>query len=314
MATGTTNLLYYHDENLEDGAEDGSYRYAGSNPNNYVCFGSDASNCPTSNLYRIIGFIPVDVVTDSTTNPETTERQVLYKLIKNDYATSSELGMTSAGNADLCYGYGSCTYGGVTENEIISNTDAFYWSGSDNNQSNTWSDSTLNTEALNATFLNNFSNICQNKIANVMWKVGGALTDDIYFGYAMNTLYNNEITNSGVNAEEPTSDGKTEISNKIGLMYISDYGYSSLQESWDSYISNFWENASILSHVWLYRGVSELTITRTSDATSNTIIIFHGQTDFNHVGGVRPTFYLNSNVIIDRTLHAGTLADPYRIS
>lgn len=33
---GTDENLYYHDENLEGGAGDNSYRYAGANPNNYV--------------------------------------------------------------------------------------------------------------------------------------------------------------------------------------------------------------------------------------------------------------------------------------
>lgn len=36
-------------------ANDDSYRYTGANPNNYVCFGSTASTCPSDNLYRIIG-------------------------------------------------------------------------------------------------------------------------------------------------------------------------------------------------------------------------------------------------------------------
>ena len=55
--TGTDgeNDLYYHDADLANGAGDNSYRYAGANPNNYVCFGSDAVTCPSDNLYRIIG-------------------------------------------------------------------------------------------------------------------------------------------------------------------------------------------------------------------------------------------------------------------
>lgn len=47
--------LVYHGTNLAGGANDGSYRFVGSNPNNYVCFGSDAASCPANNLYRIIG-------------------------------------------------------------------------------------------------------------------------------------------------------------------------------------------------------------------------------------------------------------------
>ncbi len=54
------NGLYYHDgsgsyTNAAREAGDNSYRYAGTNPNNYVCFGSDAAICPNKNLYRIIG-------------------------------------------------------------------------------------------------------------------------------------------------------------------------------------------------------------------------------------------------------------------
>ena len=49
------NGIYYHDADLANGAKDNSYRYAGANPNNYVCFGSDAAICPEDNLYRIIG-------------------------------------------------------------------------------------------------------------------------------------------------------------------------------------------------------------------------------------------------------------------
>ena len=52
--------IYYHDgvgsyTNASQEAEDNSYRYSGANPNNYVCFGSDAAVCPNANLYRIIG-------------------------------------------------------------------------------------------------------------------------------------------------------------------------------------------------------------------------------------------------------------------
>ena len=59
LYTGTQgdNNIYYHDSTLANGAGDNSYRYAGSSEttNNYVCFGSTESPCPTDNLYRIIG-------------------------------------------------------------------------------------------------------------------------------------------------------------------------------------------------------------------------------------------------------------------
>ncbi len=52
------NNIYLHNGSGTYGsleASDGSYRYSGANPNNYVCFGSDASSCPSNNLYRIVG-------------------------------------------------------------------------------------------------------------------------------------------------------------------------------------------------------------------------------------------------------------------
>ena len=54
------NGLYYHNgsgsyTNANQEAGDNSYRYSGTNPNNYVCFGTDAATCPNDNLYRIIG-------------------------------------------------------------------------------------------------------------------------------------------------------------------------------------------------------------------------------------------------------------------
>ena len=67
--------IYIHNSTLTNGAGDNSYRYAGANPNNFICFGSDATTCPDDNLYRIIGVIDGKV-----------------KLIKYDYANSNLLG------------------------------------------------------------------------------------------------------------------------------------------------------------------------------------------------------------------------------
>ena len=54
QGTSVSNI-YIHNSALTNGAGDNSYRYAGANPNNYVCFGSEATTCPDANLFRIIG-------------------------------------------------------------------------------------------------------------------------------------------------------------------------------------------------------------------------------------------------------------------
>ena len=60
LGDGRVDGIYYHDgvgtyTNADQEAGDNSYRYAGADPNNYVCFGSDETTCPADNLYRIIG-------------------------------------------------------------------------------------------------------------------------------------------------------------------------------------------------------------------------------------------------------------------
>lgn len=52
--------LYLHNSSLTNGVKDNSYRFAGANPNNFVCFKKDAKSdgsCDVNNLYRIIGII-----------------------------------------------------------------------------------------------------------------------------------------------------------------------------------------------------------------------------------------------------------------
>ena len=79
LYTGTqgANSIYYHDASLTNGAGNNSYRYAGASDqvNNYVCFGSTTTPCPTDNLYRIIG------VFDTQVGENQTEQRV--KLIKS---------------------------------------------------------------------------------------------------------------------------------------------------------------------------------------------------------------------------------------
>ena len=141
LYTGTQgeNSIYYHDSNLTNGANDNSYRYAGANPNNYVCFGSDESTCPTDNLYRIIGVFNNQI-----------------KLIKYDYANSNLLGTDGDYSTETYKKSGFETYKG--ELDFVNQ---YYWNykndtSINNGQgSNTWSTSLLNKTNLNTNYLNN---------------------------------------------------------------------------------------------------------------------------------------------------------------
>ena len=126
--------IYYHDADLANGANDNSYRYAGANPNNYVCFGSDEATCPADNLYRVIGVFNGQV-----------------KLIKADYATSAQLGTDGDFYNESysgIFGGDSSYYKGSLDQSTVP---IYYWNGTD---VNTWSTSELNTVNLNTNYLN----------------------------------------------------------------------------------------------------------------------------------------------------------------
>ena len=67
---------------------------------------------------------------------------------------------------------------------------------------------------------------------------------------------------------------------------------------------------------WIYSAISEWTITRASDYTGESYVIDEtGRiwvTGVNYNKGIRPTFYLNSDV--EYAGGTGTQTDPYRIS
>ncbi len=304
-------VIYQHNENMEYSANDGSFRYAGANPNNYVCFGSTATTCPADNIYRIIGLIPVDVVTDdSNPNNIETETQMLYKLIKNDYETETTLGITKAGTASK-NSDSACPEGNLP----AYNVDSFHWKGAAaNSDYNTWSMSTLNTVGLNTNAYGLFSSLWQNKIANVVWNVGGNHLNNIN-GVRLRKVYENEIINP---VTDNTQDGKKTYIAKIGLLYVSDYGYAFNRMFWNDVLMGSSGDLIRNSSNWLYRGVNEWTITRISSNTTeairinNTGVIVRRNVNYSDVG-VRRVFYLTEDTEIDMANYAGTLTDPYRI-
>ena len=250
------NGLYYHDgvgtyTNADQEAGDNSYRYAGANPNNYVCFGSDVASCPSDNLYRIIGVFGNQV-----------------KLIKN----------TSIGNN--------------------------YWSGSSASRNNNWNYSALNTIYLNQNYLNNIGSKWNNLIAITSWKVGGNTNQNIYNVSVKNT-YQNEIISPATT---------TTYSAKIGLMYVSDYGYAASPEEWNTVLGSIDYTSNDIN--WLHMGLSEWTISPLSNSgyhafgVSKTGNVISNYVDIS--AGVRPSFYLESTVVLESG--TGTQENPYRIA
>lgn len=287
--TGTQggNGIYYHNSTLANGAGDNSYRYAGANPNNYVCFGTTTSPCPTDNLYRIIGVIDGKV-----------------KLIKFDFATSALLG------TDGSY-YGSEYPNASYYKGSLSIINTYYWDYKlTTKATNTWSTSSLNTTNLNTNYINNIGSTWANKIAITTWKVGGNYFERIN-NMVSSGAYANEITNQ--NALNST-DNATTYSAKIGLMYVSDYGFAVEPSAWTLTMSSY---NNTISTNWMHMGYQEWTITRYSDGSNGVFVVgttgeTSGYNIVSYYPGVRPVFFLESSVTYSSG--TGTSSDPIRIN
>ena len=261
--TGTQgdNALYYHNSTLTNGAGDNSYRYAGANPNNYVCFGSDASPCPEDNLYRIIGVIDDKV-----------------KLIKYDYATSALLGTDGD--------YGESKAPDSTYKGSLTSIDTYYWNKATG--TNTWSESNLNKTNLNTNFINSIGNTWANKIATTTWKVGGNTFDNIVKS-VLSVAYQNEIV---APAENTTYEAK------IGLMYASDYGFAASPSAWSTALMNYY---NVRANNWMYMGYYDWTISPNSSYSYSVFYLYRdGTLTYTSAisgYGSRPVLYLKSSVL-----------------
>ena len=300
--TGTQgdNSLYYHDSNLTNGAGDNSYRYAGANPNNFVCFGSDTSPCPTDNLYRIIGVFGE--------NYHRVTGKQLVKLIKYDYMTTDELG--TDGEYSQTYkewGMDSTYKGTYGDGERIG---VYYWNyKATGSKTNTWSTSLLNKTNLNTNFINNIGTTWANKIATVTWKVGGNTYANIS-DVVPATTYQNEIVNP---VTTNTTDNATTYSAKIGLMYVSDYGFAASPDAWTLTMSSY-NNTTAKNNNWMYMGLYEWTISRNAGNSGSAFGVNcdGGVNGVFNSGGVRASFSLESSV--SYVSGSGSMSDPIVIN
>ena len=237
LIKGDTTQYQTYKETLNKAVEKGYLTK--DNVKNFVCFGSTESPCPTENLYRIIGVFGNNV-----------------KLIKWDYAKSSLLG-TDGGFSQEYSSYFSGEQG-----ENPTSNSLYHWNNS--THKNTWSESNLNKINLNQNFVNNIGTEWANKIAITTWKVGGNTWDNIA-ATTPSVAYQNEIVNP--EPGEYSTTGETEYNAKIGLMYVSDYGYAAGQSAWTlvGYSETTKDYRFSKGENWLYGGGWDWTISRIAD-------------------------------------------------
>ena len=282
LIKGDTTQYQTYNEALNASVEKGYLTK--DNVKNFVCFGSDATTCPTENLYRIIGVFNNHV-----------------KLIKYDYAKSSLLGT----DGDFSQEYTSNYFSGE-QGESPSSNSLYYWN---NAGTNTWSASKLNTVNLNTNFTTNIGTAWANKIATTTWKVGGGTYANLRDAVPK-TAYQYEV---GSSASTTTYDAK------IGLMYVSDYYYSASPSAWTlvGYNSDYTKSyASAKGENWLYGGGWDWTISRYSDSSYGAFFVSFSGLVFDDLvnvsKGVRPSFSLLSSTTY--VSGSGSMSDPVRIN
>lgn len=325
-----TGGLYYHDgvgsyASLEAG--DNSYRYSGANPNNYVCFGSDAEECPYDNLYRIIGTFDIS-------------GQYYTKLIKADFIHDGMMTfdyVVDIADSDVVHTHDISdmkTYKGQ-----LLEIDAFRmqfvvtqeeW---DNYYAETGFDKPplfdvsptgyfiLDPfESLFESFEINFSEQYLNLLFDNEWpfRYGGVRFDN-------SLSQKNNIPKIVTEYENKYRNANYNHSTKFGLMFISDYGFAASPENWNTTMNNY-NNDTNRNNNWMYMGLNEWTLIDNIDeaniyiffrdtgawamvAENGSVMIADG---FGMHLSARPCLYLNANVIYNRG--TGTISDSIRLS
>ena len=152
---------------------------------------------------------------------------------------------------------------------------------------------------LNTTYYNTLGSEWQNLIVESTWQVGGMAFSDIN---TAKQYYDIEV-GTGQSGYEETM--------KIGLMYVSDYGYGASPEKWTTAL--YEENYG--TDNWLYIEDSESLISRNTSNTGSAFLVFSlgggyvlvGRVD--GTGAVRPSFSLTSTATISSG--TGTSTDPF---
>ncbi len=253
------------------------YRYEGKNPNNYISFNNE--------LWRIIG------VFDE--NSHDVSGQHLVKIIREE--PIGGLAWDSKGYNDWSVSSLKSLLNGAYYN-AQDGTDSGYCYGY---STSVPVNCDYSVEGINDTY--------RSMIQNVTWYLGGysstSATAASFYGYERGTI---------VYSGRPT-----EEEGHIGLMYVSDYGYSVLASSCarTTNLSSY-GSSRCAGQSWVYKTGIEWTITPNS---SNSRGVFNlnlsGVLSYNHYAdrgySIRPVLYLSSSVY--KITGDGTISNPYII-
>lgn len=305
FVTYITNLYNNgtNEEGLEkDNTSDQNIRYTGSEPNNYVTFNNE--------LWRIIGIF--DVAT--TEGGDTSER---IKLVRDEsigqYSWDSNASTVNSGNG----------YNEWSQADLKSLLNEYYYSG---NSITCYAGKNNTTAACPTTKLNSEA---KDLIEDAVWNTGAFRYDaPIATPYAKSVLnaYNEE-RGTGVGVAILGITRKTTVIQKVGLIYLSDYGYASTESTCRSnlrygitYTNSAYDYTNITCNKnnWLHKNSSYWSLSSYGSPSDNYlgwgIFTFSIISDANvsNVYNIYPSVYLKSSVNVIGG--DGTQASPYQLN
>ena len=307
--SGLYTITHPADSALQIGATEDitEYRYRGASPKNYVIFNGET--------WRIIGVFPTDDGTGKIENR--------IKLIKDQ-----SIGEYKWDDATTAYNYSKqdnlmlLQYNNKSKVEYLEkdkNYNVIMVAASVKGYNNWARPASLNTY-LNKTYLNALSTTSQNMIGDTKYYLGGGGNNSNFNSSVDFYSYERKIKNTKSNEFYYDKNPNSWVG-RLGLMYVSDYGYAS--DNCETKALNDYNNSNDLricnNTNWLFNLKKlEATITQYSNtSTSIHYIADNGTVVSTYQASlaqtvVRPTLYLKSEVrIIDGD---GTSTNPYILS
>ena len=199
----------------------------------------------------------------------------------------------------------------TTDNGVtIGTSSGFYWNKvqQSGKNYNNWEDSTLQNY-LNGTYYNSIDSTYQNMISPSTFYLGGSTISN-YKTLTASGYYNAERDSSQVYSGNPAS-----TTQKIGLMYPSDYGYAAGSSCLSTALYQY--DSSCKNSDYLFSGKTEwLQAPYASGSSGATFLgsagfVSYYHSVYNYSPAVRPVLYLTSQTKI--TGGEGTSSNPYTL-
>ncbi len=291
----------------ESTLEDDGYRFVGTDPNNYICFGTSDKDACTSDtdkyMYRIIGIFEDEA---GNKHAKLIKKEALNTAYvwNSDYFTDVDWN-----NSDL--------YKGLNGSYFLTNTSYPYMQDAEwTDKISTWNYTMTNTKS--------YENYSTNSVYGPDYNYETGKTMYLHElnrnGKANESCYWSSSTSADCNVGEWKN-----LSTKISLMYASDYAlslgsdalsytsysnYSTLKTGW-MHISNN-DSGTPSSYEWTMSRYGKLSngVYRAWYVYSNGSVNYDG---VYNTFAVRPVFYLESNVELATKSGDGSITNPYLI-